>query len=140
MSVQRSPRTRHWLWPAMLLLGGSVMTLAWVVLALGNDRQASWMAVLTAIQLSWMLQLGTLPRGRLRIIVTLASVVAACLLANWGIIAGRIGMMMGLDLFASASRLGLHLAWTYARLFNGIGDVLWILAALAIGWWLARPR
>ena len=27
MPAQRSPRTRHWLWPAMLLLGGSVMTL-----------------------------------------------------------------------------------------------------------------
>lgn len=124
----------------MLLLGASVMTLAWVVLALGNDRQASWMAVLAAIQMSWMLHLGTLPRSGLRVAITLASVVMVCLLANWGIIAGRVGMMMGLDLFSSAQRLGPHLAWTYATLFNGPADVCWIIAALLTGWWLARPR
>lgn len=124
----------------MLLLGGSVATLAWIVLALGNDRQSSWMAVVAALQVSWMLHLGTLPRGRLRLAITLASVLAIIVLANWGIIAGRIGMMMGLDLVLSAQRLGPHLAWTYASLFNGLVDVLWLLAALFTGYWLARPH
>lgn len=124
----------------MLLLGGSVATLAWIVLALGNDRQSSWMAVVAALQVSWMLHLGTLPRGRLRLAITLASVLAIIVLANWGIIAGRIGMMMGLDLVLSAQRLGPHLAWTYASLFNGLVDVLWLLAALLTGYWLARPH
>lgn len=124
----------------MLLLGASVMTLAWIVLALGNDRQASWMAVLAAIQLSWMLHLGTLPRSGLRVAITLASIATVCLLANWGIIAGRVGMMMGLDLVSSAQRLGPHLAWTYTTLFNGVTDLCWIIAALFTGWWLARPR
>lgn len=124
----------------MLLLGSSVATLAWIVLALGNDRQSSWMAVVAALQVSWMLHLGTLPRGRLRLAITLASVLAIIVLANWGIIAGRIGMMMGLDLVLSAQRLGPHLAWTYASLFNGLVDVLWLLAALLTGYWLARPH
>ena len=124
----------------MLLLGSSVATLAWIVLALGNDRQSSWMAVVAALQVSWMLHLGTLPRGRLRLAITLASVLAIIVLANWGIIAGRIGMMMGLDLVLSAQRLGPHLAWTYASLFNGLTDVLWLLAALFTGYWLARPH
>ena len=106
MPAQRSPRTRHWLWPAMLLLGGSVMTLAWVVLALGNDRQASWMAVLTAIQLSWMLQLGTLPRGRLRIIVTLASVVAAYAMRQEGGFVTALVLGLGCGMLVDHSRYG----------------------------------
>ena len=140
MPAQRPSRTHHWLWPLLLLLGGSVATLAWIVLALGNERQSSWMAVVAALQVTWMLHLGTLPRGRMRLAITLASIVLICLLANWGIIAGRIGMMMGLDLLLSAQRLGPHLAWTYANLFNGLGDICWILASLLIGTWLARPR
>jgi len=123
----------------MLLLGASVMTLAWVVLALGNGQQYSWMAVACALQISWMLHLGTLPRGRLRLLVTLSSLVVIYLLANWGIIAGRLGMMMGLDLFISAQRLGPHLAWTYAGLFNGLADLCWMAAGLLAGSWLARP-
>lgn len=124
----------------MLLLGGSVMTLAWIMLALSRDQQASWMAPLAAVQISWMLHLGTLPRGPLRIAITVGSVLLISLLAHWCIIAGRVGMMVGLDLFSSAARLGPHLAWTYAQLFNGLIDLLWIAAALATGWWLARSR
>jgi len=57
-------RTVTWLWPLMLLLGLLVAPLAWMVLALITGRQVGWMAVLAALELVFMLRLGTLGPGR----------------------------------------------------------------------------
>lgn len=140
MHALRPHRTHHWFWPAMLLMGSALAVLAWVVVALASGRQAGWMAVVAALEVSWMLQLGTLRRGPLRLLVTLASVLAIAVAANWGIVAGHIGAMMGLGLFDSASRLGPHLAWTYAGLLNSRLDMAWLAAALMLGAWLATAR
>ena len=140
MPSLRPHRTHHWFWPAMLLMGSALAALAWVVLALATGRQAGWMAVVAALEVSWMLHLGTLRRGPLRLAVTLAGILAVTIAANWGIVAGHIGAMMGLGLLDSAGRLGPHLAWTYARLLNSTADLAWLAAALLLGSWLAMGK
>ena len=140
MPSLRTHRTHHWFWPAMLLMGSAVAVLAWIVLALATGRQVGWMAVITALEVSWMLQLGTLRRGPLRLAVTLASVLLVAAVANWGIVAGHIGAMMGLELMESGRRLGPHLAWTYAGLLNSWLDLAWLAAPLLLGTWLATGK
>jgi hypothetical protein len=122
----------------MLLLGSTVITVAWVVLALATGRQSGWMAIVAAAEAAWMLRMGTLARGPLRVALTLLAVVAVTVAANWGIVAAHIGSMMGLGILDSAQRLGPHLAWTYAGLLNGGIEWLYLCIALVLGWRLAR--
>lgn len=138
LPLHPTSRTHHWLWPAMLLLGSSVVTVAWVVLALSTGRQSGWMALVAAAEAAWMLRLGTLPAGKTRVIITLLAVLGITIAANWGIVAAHIGSMMGLALVDSAQRLGPHLAWTYAGLLNGPTEWLYLGLALLLGWRLAR--
>lgn len=80
-----SARTAHWLWPPLLLLGCVTALIAWLLIALTLGNQAGWMAVVAALEIVWMLRLGTLRAGRLRIgvaVVTTALIIAG---ANWGI-------------------------------------------------------
>ena len=56
-------RSRHWLWPPMLLLGVVTAMLAWLFIALLSGRQAGWMAVLAALDIAFMLRLGTFRAG-----------------------------------------------------------------------------
>lgn len=122
----------------MLLLGSTVITVAWVVLALASGRQSGWMAIVAAAEAAWMLRLGTLQRGPLRVALTLLAVLVITVAANWGIVAAHIGSMMGLAILDSAQRLGPHLAWTYSGLLNGGLEWLYLCLALLLGWRLAR--
>ena len=70
--------------------------------------------------------------------------VAAAVLANWGIIATQVGMMIGMGPLDSATRLGAPLAWTLAKLANGPADVAWVgagmLVAVVLGRGFSVPR
>jgi len=131
-------RTQHWLWPLLLLLGSVTLAIAWLMVALATGSQAGWMAVAAAAEAAWMLRLGTLPGGKARIAVAMLATLLIALAANWGIAAAYIGGPMGLVPWESALRLGPHLAWTLIGLANGPAEILWLLAGLAVAWWLAR--
>ncbi len=140
MSPAPSPASRpqHWLWPLLLLLGSVTLAIAWLMVALATGSQAGWMAIAAAAEAAWMLRLGALPGGRTRIAVALLATLLIALAANWGIAAAYIGGPMGLAPWESALRLGPHLAWTLIGLANGTAEILWLLAGLAVAWWLAR--
>lgn len=131
-------RTQHWLWPPLLLLGSLTVAIAWLLAALATGTPAGWMAVVAALEAAWMLRLGSLPGGRLRVVVALLATVLIALAANWGIAAAWIGGPMGLTPWESMLRLGPHLAWTLIGLGNGVGEMLWLLAGLLVAWRLAR--
>lgn len=84
-------RTVTWLWPIMLLLGLVVAPLAWMVLALMTGRQVGWMAVLTALELVFMLRMGTLGPGRLRIVLVVVGTLLVAAVANWTIASAWMG-------------------------------------------------
>lgn len=132
-----SPRTT-WLSWLLLLLGACGFAAVWVIVGLYSDAQNSWMAVLGALDVAWMLRLGHWPPGPRRAALGVAATTATVLLANWGIISGQLGAALGLDPWNSALRLGLHHAWTLAQLANGVGDALWLGLALVAAALAAR--
>lgn len=131
-------RSHHWLWPPMLLLGVVTATLAWLFIALLSGRQAGWMAVLAALDIAFMLRLGTFGAGRVRVALTLLATVLVALAANWGIASAYLGGSMGLNPWDSALRMGPFMAWTLLGLANGAAEWLWLGVALVVGWWVAK--
>lgn len=136
----RSPSAKasHWLWPPLLLLGCVTAVIAWMLVALSLGLQSGWMAVLAALEVVWMLRLGNLAGGPLRVAVALAGTTAIIALANWGIAAAQIGAGFGMDPWTSALKLGPGLAWTLLSLANGALDLVCYTAALVLAWVLAR--
>jgi hypothetical protein len=139
MSPTSAPaRSVHWLWPPLLLIGVVTATLAWLFIALLSGRQSGWMAVLAALELGFMLRLGKLHAGPLRVGITLAGTVLVALAANWGIASAYLGGSLGLDPWNSALRMGPFMAFTLLQLANGAAELLWLGVALVVGWWIAR--
>lgn len=139
MSPTSAPaRSVHWLWPPLLLIGVVTATLAWLFIALLSGRQSGWMAVLAALELGFMLRLGKLHAGPLRVGITLAGTLLVALAANWGIASAYLGGSLGLDPWNSALRMGPFMAFTLLQLANGAAELLWLGVALVVGWWVAR--
>ena len=126
LPVPRSPGL-SWL---LLLVGASGFAAVWVLLALYTDLQNSWMAVIGALDVALMLRLGHWQPGPRRAALGVTATGLMVLLANWGITSSQIGASLGLDPWQSATKLGLHHAWTLAQLANGITDAVWVALAL----------
>lgn len=137
-SIATRARTVTWLWSLMLLLGLLVAPLAWMVLALMTGRQVGWMAVVSALELVFMLRLGTLGPGRLRVALVVLGTLLVAAVANWAIASAWMGGSIGLDLWDATTRMGPHLAWTLINLANGAMEWLWLAVAVVVGAWLAR--
>ena len=125
-------RPARWLAPAMLLFGGSLFALLWMLLALYLGRPCGWMAMASALASASMLRLGGMPRGWMRAALAVLGTLLAIALVNWGIAAAQIGASLGLDPWDSALKLGTDYAWTLAGLANQNADRLWMGLALAV--------
>lgn len=125
-------RNRSWLSWLLPLLGITGFAALWVIAALYADRQLSWMAVIGALDIAWLLRLGHWPRGRSRALVALAGTAVIAGLANWWIIASNVAGALGLSVWDAAVRLGWNHAWTLAQIANGPLDLVWIAAALVV--------
>ena len=116
----------------LLIVGACGFSAAWITLGFFNGAQNSWMAVIGAFDVAWMLRLGGWPRGPGRIGVAVVATVLIAALATWGIIAAQIGLMLGLAPWDSALKLGFDHAWTLAQLVNGAWDFAWLLLAVVV--------
>ncbi|MNT87999.1 hypothetical protein D3C72_2284860 [compost metagenome] len=96
------------------------------------------MAVLTALEIVFMLRLSRFRAGPVRVAVTLAATLLVVFAANWGIASAYVGGSMGLAPWDSALRMGPFMAWTLFQLANGVAEALWVGVALVVGWWIAR--
>lgn len=120
----------------LMLLGSFGIAAAWVLFALATSRQASWFAILAALDAVLLLRLGRMAPGWPRALAAVLGTALAIALANWGIAAGQMGKAMGLLPWESLTRLGPDLAWTLAALANPMPERIWLLLGLLVaGWW-----
>lgn len=125
-------RPARWLAPAMMLFGGSLLALLWMLLALYLGRPCGWMAVAGALASALMLRLGGMPRGWPRAGLAVLGTLLTIALVNWGIAAAQIGSSLGLDPWDSALKMGSDYAWTLAKLANQMTDRAWMGLALVV--------
>ncbi|MBW3549443.1 MAG: hypothetical protein KY442_01095 [Proteobacteria bacterium] len=133
-----SSRRANWLSWLLLLLSVAGFAAIWVLVSLYSDGQQSWMAVLGALDVAWMLRLGGWRPGGIRAVLALIGTGLIVVLANWGITASHLGAALGLQPWESALKLGSQHAWTLAQLANGPADVAWIVLALVLAALLSR--
>ncbi|MGJ7902592.1 hypothetical protein [Lysobacter sp. 1R34A] len=136
---QRSPASadRHerrvtpfsWL---LLLLGTFGFAAFWVLFSVAYDHQFSWMAVIGALDIAWMLRLGGWRPGARRAALGLSATAVIVVVANWGIASSQVGAMLGLDPLEAAPKLGPHFAWTLIQLANTGTDLAWLAAAAVV--------
>jgi hypothetical protein len=136
------PETRSalaWILLPLVVFGFAAL---WTLAALYSGRQCSFMAVVGAVDVLWVLglapRLPTAARAALAVVGTLVLIV----LANWSIIGIHVGAPLGNGPVASLGKLGIHHAWTMAGLANDWRDTVWVLLALALaaGWPLFSAR
>lgn len=128
-----TPTTRVPLTALLLLLIGSAgMAAAWTLYAYARDQQASWIAVIAAIDAIVLLRLGRMPAGWPRALCAVLGTILAIALANWMIAAAQVGRSVGLLPWESLQRLGADYAWTLVTLANPPQQLAWLLAALVV--------
>ena len=127
-----SSHPARWLAPVMLFLGGILLALLWMLLALYLGRPCGWMAMASALASALMLRLGGMPRGWPRVVLAVLGTLLTIALVNWGIAAAQIGASLGLNPWDSALKLGMDYAWTLAKLANPMADRLWMGLALVV--------
>lgn len=128
-----------WSWRVLLLLAASAaFVVAWVVLAWSTGRQSSWMALLAAIDVAWVLRLSGWPSASHRAIAGMLATAATVAAANWWIIAVNVGAPLGFDPWDSSLRLGLRHAWLLAGMANGLVDLALYAAAVLLAGWMSR--
>lgn len=140
VSMKPAPSARRanalsWL---LLLLSVAGFAAVWILLGMYTGSQQTWMAVLGALDVAWMLRLGGWQAGGMRVALALCGTALVVVLANWGITASHLGAALGLQPWESALKLGVHHAWTLAQLANGPSDVAWIVLALIVATFTAR--
>lgn len=117
---------------ALALAGSIGVAAAWVLVAQATGRQASWMAVVAAIDALLLLRMGGYRPGTARAGWAVLATLLAIALANWGIAADQVGRMLGLPPWDSIIRLGPEHGWLLLRMANDAVDLAWLAAGLVV--------
>lgn len=134
-STVPDPMKPRWFALPLLTLGAIGFAAAWMLVALRFDRQLAWLAPLAAADMVLLLAMAGWPAGRGRAAIAMLATAATTALALFGIVAGQVGMGMGLRPWESALKLGPRYAWELARLANGPVDLAWYGVALVVAAW-----
>ena len=120
----------RWILAAAVMVAGLLGAVTvWVTLALLTQRTCGWMALVAAVDFGLLLRLVRAPPGAPRTVLAILATTLACVVSAWLIVAGQLGLMLGLDPISSGLRLGPVLAWEYTRLAFGPWD--WASVAFA---------
>ncbi|MFZ5655705.1 MAG: hypothetical protein ACOY37_01360 [Pseudomonadota bacterium] len=107
-------------------------TALWLLAAFYSGRQCSWMAIVGAVDILWVLGLARpAPPARQSLTATLATALMI-LATNWILAATYSGTQVGLSPWEASLRLGLEHALTLAALANDWRDAVWLALALAV--------
>ena len=122
-----------WLLLPLVVFGFAAL---WTLAALYSGRQCSFMAVVGAVDVLWVLGLAPRLMPPARAVTATLATLALIVLANWAIIGIHVGAPLGNGPLEALGKLGMHHAWTMAGLANDWRDAVWIALALAVaaGW------
>lgn len=130
-----------WLLPAIVLVVGALgMSAIWVAWAVISNRSCSWLALVAALDMAFLLRLTNAPAGRARAVVAVAGTALTIALSQWLIVSTQIGFALGLAPLASASRLGPALAWQLSKLSLERSDWILLLFSLPLAAILVQAR
>ncbi|MFT4179964.1 MAG: hypothetical protein QM612_10995 [Thermomonas sp.] len=133
-AINTHPKPRWFALP-LLALGALGFAAAWMLLALLVERQCAWLAPLAALDMVLLLRISGWPRGVSRAGWAVLATALVIALANFGIVAGQIGMSFGMRPWESALHIGPHYAWLLATLANDRIDLLLYAAGLLVALW-----
>ncbi len=129
-----------WLLPGIALLVGILgMSAVWVMAAIMFNRPCSWLALLAALDMAFLLRLTGAPTGPARVIAAAVATALAVSLSQWLIVSTQLGFALGLGPMDSALRLGPSLAWQLTRLSLDQVDWVWLMSSLPLAAILAQP-
>jgi hypothetical protein len=122
-----------WLLPSVALLVGILgMSAVWVAVAIISHLPCSWLALVAAMDMAFLLRLTNAPSGKLRMFAAMVATALAIALSQWFIVATQLGFALGLEPMASSLRLGPMLAWELSKLSLGRFDWILMLSALPL--------
>jgi len=131
-------RLGAWLLPSVALATGVLgVDAVWVVASVASNRPCSWMALIAALDVAFMLRLANVRAGSGRIVLAVLATALAVLLAQWLIAATQMGLALGLEPLDSAMKLGPSLARQLIMLSLHRADFAWLVAALPLAALLA---
>ena len=134
------PRKPRWFAAPLLALGALGFAAAWIVVALRYDRQLAWLAPLAAADMVLLLAAAGHVPGRLRAVWAVLATLATLGFATFGIIAGQVGLGMGLRPWESALKLGPDYARELARLALGPLELGWFALGLVVAAFAGHRR
>jgi len=98
-------RLGAWLLPSVALATGVLgVDAVWVVASVASNRPCSWMALIAALDVAFMLRLANVRAGSGRIVLAVLATALAVLLAQWLIAATQMGLALGLEPLDSAMK------------------------------------
>lgn len=110
----------------------------WMGLGLYFHGLCGWMLVIVAMDAALVLRLAGVPAGPSRLALVAVLTLVTTALAALLITASQIGLSMGLPPQEALGRISPGLVSLFLQSQLAPLDALWLLAALAIGWWLGR--
>jgi len=110
----------------------------WTGAALVTRSQSGWIALVAAVDAAIMLRLAGFPAGRLRALISVLMTLAAIALANYLIVAARLGTRLGIEPAESARLLSVEMAWVLAGYANSGWDLAFIAISAVLAWWWGR--
>lgn len=110
----------------------------WMGLGLYFSGLCGWMLVIVSMDAALVMRLAGVPRGGRRLLLVAALALVTAVLAAVLLTASQVGLSMGLPPQEAVQRISPGLISLFLQSQLGPLDVLWLLAALAVGWWLGR--
>lgn len=110
----------------------------WTVLNLRLGGLNGWLGGIAALDAVLMLRLARAAPGRRRAALATAATLAAALLVAYLTASLRTGMLFGLDPLQSVASMSPAFAWTLTLAAGSLFDLVLVVAALALAWWLGR--
>jgi hypothetical protein len=110
----------------------------WMGLGLYFSGLCGWMLVIVSMDAALVMRLAGVPAGRTRLALVAVLTLVTAVLAAVLLTASQVGLSMGLPPQEAVQRISPGLISLFLQSQLGPLDALWVLAALAVGWWLGR--